>query len=326
MSLSRRSSWLITLMLLLLFAFVNSGHSQEDVSKFPSRPITFINPTAAGNPTSMAIRLLGHEAEKFLGQPVVEMNKPGGGLSIGLGALASAKPDGYTVGYAGHTGMYVTPLIEKVSYHPIRDFTPLLQWGEFNFAIGVRGDSPFKTFQDVITYARQNPKKGTYGTNGATSMQAIIVEQIAVKEKVDFTLIPFQGTSEFQTAILGGHIVFAAGDFNASLIESGQIRLLLLLKEKRSTEYPNVPILKDLGYDIPCPMTLNTFAPKNLPAAIAKKLEDAFARAVKEPAFIDGMKKLHIPIVYRSSKEVAESVARTVDVYSKFIKEMKLNP
>jgi len=136
------------------------GYPQDaEVAKFPSRPITYINPTAAGNPTSVAIRLISQEAQKFLGQPVVELNKPGGGLSIGIGALASAKPDGYTVGYAGHTGMFVTPFVEKVSYHPIRDLSPLIQWGGFNFGIGVKGDAPFKTFQDLINYARSEPQE-----------------------------------------------------------------------------------------------------------------------------------------------------------------------
>ncbi len=323
-SLAKKSFACMLLTLALSLGFASLSYSQEDVSKFPSRPITYINPTAAGNPTSMAIRLLGQEAEKFLGQPVVEMNKPGGGLSIGIGAIASAKPDGYTIGYAGHTGIFVTPLVEKVPYHPIRDLTPILQWGGFNFAVGVKGDSPFKTFEDVIRYARQNPKKVTFGTNGATSMQYMVIDQIAKKEKIEITHIPFQGTSEFQTAILGGHILFAAGDFNFSLIESGQLRLLLLLREERSAEYPNVPILRDLGYEIPCPMTLNAFGPKDMPPAIAKKLEEALTKTIKEPSFVNGMKKLHMPVVYRRSKELGEYQTRNFEIYSKFLKEMGL--
>lgn len=313
----------VCLTAVLFFAGVGSPQDAE-VAKFPSRPVTYINPTAAGNPTSVAIRLISQEAQKFLGQPVVEVNKPGGGLSIGIGALASAKPDGYTVGYAGHTGMFVTPFVEKVSYHPIQDLSPLIQWGGFNFGIGVKGDSPFKNFQDLISYARQNPKKVTYGTNGATSMQHIVVEQIARKEKVELTHIPFAGTAEYQTALLGGHIQFGVGDFTASLLESEQVRFLLLLKEEPSAQYPKVPILKDLGYDIPCPMTLNVFAPKGLPAGIAKKLEDAFTQATKEPGFINGMKKLNIPIVYHNSKEMEGYMARNYELYKKFLTEMGL--
>ena len=97
-----------------------------------------------------------------------------------------------------------------------------------------------------------------------------------------------------------------------------------MLKEGPSAEYPGTAILKDFGYEIPCPMTMNIFAPKGINPAIPKKLEDAFTKAMKEPEFINGMKKLRIPIVYRNSKELGEYVARNVEVYSKFLKEMEL--
>jgi len=251
-----------------------------------------------------------------------QKNKPGASGTIGVGALAAAKPDGYTVGYAGHSAVFVSPLVEKVSYHPIKDLTPLVQWGAFNFGVAVKGDSPFKTFKDLIEAARKSPGKISYGTNGATSMQNIVMQQIARREKVELNHIPFQGTGEFQTALIGGHIQAAAGDFTASLIESGQLRFLLLLKEEQSAEYPKVPILKDLGYDIPCPMTHNIFAPKGINPAIAKKLEDAFTKAMKQPGFVAGMKKLRIPIVYRSSKEIGDYQARNFEVYTRFMKEM----
>ena len=109
-----------------------------------------------------------------------------------------------------------------------------------------------------------------------------------------------------------------------SAIESGQLRFLVTLKEEPSAEYPGIPILKNFGYEIPCPMTMNIFAPKGINPAIAKKLEDAFTKAMKEPEFINGMKKLRIPIVYRNSKELGEYVARSYEIYSTFLKEMGL--
>lgn len=310
--------------LVLLLGALATGQAAEDVSKFPSRAITYINPTAPGNPTSMAVRLMAQEAEKILGRPVIEVNKPGAASTLGIGILASSKPDGYTVGYGAHSGFYVAPFLEKVSYNPVRDLTPLLQFGSFNFALGVKGDSPYKTFQDLIAYARKNPKKVAYGTNGATSLQYIIMEQIARREKVEMIHIPFSGTAEYQTALLGGHIQFGAGDFTESLVESGQVRFLALFKDEKSAEYPNVPILKELGYDIPCPITQNIFAPKRIPPEIAKKLEDAFTKAMKQPAFVAGMKKLRLPIVYRNSKDLGEYVARNFELYAKYLKDMGL--
>ncbi len=156
-------------------------------------------------------------------------------------------------------------------------------------------------------------------------MQNIIMEQIAKRENVQITHIPFKGTPEVQTALLGGHILFGAGDFNASLAEAGQIRILVLLRDERSAEYPKTPILKDLGYDIPCPMTVNVFGPKGIPEGIAQKIEDAYTRAMKEPAFIKGMKEdLLLPLVYRNHKDLTDYTNYNYEVYGKFLKGMGL--
>ncbi len=316
----------VFLCLVLFLLFTPLGYSEEsEVAKFPSHPITFIVPLPPGGPTDLAIRLMSKEAEKHLGQPIVISNKPGGTLTIGIAAIAAAKPDGYTIGYCGHSGMFVVPLIEKVPYHSIKNLEPIMQFGGYNFGIIVKADSPFKTFKDMIDYARQNPKKLTYGTSGANSMQNIIMEQIARKEKVQITHIPFKGTPEVQIALLGGHILFGAGDFNASLVEAGQVRPLLLLRDEQSAEYPKTPILKDLGYDIPSPMTINVFGPKGIPEGIIKKIEDAYTKALKEPAFTKGMKEdLLLPIVHRNRKQLAEYTNYNYEIYVKFLKEMGL--
>jgi tripartite-type tricarboxylate transporter receptor subunit TctC len=143
----------------------------------------------------------------------------------------------------------------------------IMQIGAFNMGVIVRSDAPFKSFKDIVAYARQNPNKVTYGTAGTNSMQNILMEQIAKKEKVQITHIPFKATVEAQTALLGGHVLFAAGDFNYSLFESGDVRLLVLLKEERSVEYPKIPLLKDIGYDIPFPTFMTVSGPKGIPTA-----------------------------------------------------------
>jgi len=321
-----KSCTLILMSFTLILGVVSAAYAQPaEVAKYPTRAVTFIDPITPGGPTDLAIRLIAKEAEKFLGQPVVVVNKTGGAGSIGIAAIAAAKPDGYTIGYAAHSGMYLIPLIEKVSYHPIKDFKQVMQFAGLNFGVVIKGDSQFKTFQDLITYARQNPKTLTCGTTGPNSMQYLIMEFIAKKENVQFTHISFKGNPEMQTALIGGHILFGAGDFNYSLVEAGQIRPILLLKEERTPEYPQVPVLKDLGYDIPAPMCLNVVVPKGVPDAIVTKLEDAFTKAMKQPAFVKGMKEdLRIPIVHRNSKEMTVYAASTFEIYSKLVKDLGL--
>ena len=150
-------------------------------------------PVPPGGPTDLAVRLICKEAEKYLKQPVVVVNRPGGALSVGTAAIATAKPDGYTVGFSGGPPLFLTPLLEKVPYDPIKDIRSVIQYGGLNFGVYVKADSPFKTFQDLIAYARQNPKKATYGTVGVNSMGHLMMEQIAKTRKSPDHAYPLQG-------------------------------------------------------------------------------------------------------------------------------------
>ncbi len=323
---SRFVQWkgIVFLFGVFVLLFSGLGFAQEDVSKYPSKPITYVCPVPPGTGTDLSIRLVAKELEKILGQAVVVVNKPGAALTIGTAFVATAKPDGYTIGFTGGPPLFFTPLLEKVPYHPINDLRMVAQYGGFNFGVIVKGDSPFKTFKDLIDYARQNPKKLAYGTTGTNSMPHITMERIAKQENIQITHIPFKGTPESQTALLGGHILAAAGDFGVSLVESGQTRVVMLLKEEKSPEYPNVPILKELGYDLPYPMIISVITAKAVPDGIVAKLGDAFLKATKEPAFLKGMKDLHLPVMYRNGKELDAYVAKNYEYYIKLFKELGL--
>lgn len=325
----KNCSWVLlrffVLCLAPIFLFAEWGFPQEDITQYPSRPITFIMPSVAGSESDLACRLISKEAEKFLGRPIVVVNKPGGSFTVGLAAVASSKPDGYTVGYTAHSGLFLVPYMDKVPYHPVKDITQIMQFGYVNLAVVVKSDSPFKKFEDIVTYARKNPKKATYGSTGVGTIGALAMEEIAKREGVEFTHIPFKGSPETQTALLGGHVLFGAGSLSYSLLESGQIRLLLLIAENRSPGFPNTPILKDLGYEIPAPLFINVAGPKGIPDEIVRKLEGAYTKAMGEPAFIKGMKELHVTVIHRNSKELSDYVSYNYEVYGKLLKEMGLS-
>jgi tripartite-type tricarboxylate transporter receptor subunit TctC len=323
---SFKSRMVCSLWIILAFIafFSESGYAAEEVAKFPSGPITFIIPVPPGGATDAACRLVAKEAEKFLGRPIVCLNKPGGSFAVAIAAIASSPPDGYTIGYAGHPGLFVTPLTQKVPYHPVKDLKQIMQFGYLNIAVTVKGDSHFKKFEDIVAYARQNPKKLTYGSAGVGSFGHLGMEEIARRENVQLTHIPFKGSAETQVALLGGHILVGTGDFNYSMLEDGQIRLVLLIADARSPEFPQTPILKDLGYDIPAPTFLNVAGPAGLPEGIVKKLEEAFAMAMKQPAFLKGMKDLRLTVAYRNNRQMDEYVAQNCDAFAKLLKEIGL--
>jgi tripartite-type tricarboxylate transporter receptor subunit TctC len=312
---------LLVAALTLSFFVSSQAYGQEDPAKFPSKPITFVVPVPPGGPTDLAIRLITKEVEKYLKQPMVVVNKPGGALTVGTAAIATAKPDGYTIGYTGGPPLFFTPLLEKVPYDPVKDIRTIVRIGGFNFGVYVKADSPFKTFKDLMAFAKQNPKKLTFGTTGVNSQGHLMVEQAAKKEGVQITHIPFKGTPEVQTALLGGHVYFGAGDFNASLVEAKQIRLVMMLKDEPSAEYPGVPTIKDL-YGLPYPMYISVICPRAVPDAIVLKLEDAFAKAMKEPGYVNGMKELRLPVMYQSGKDLDAYVAQSYAYYSKLFREL----
>ena len=294
----------------------------QDASRYPTRPITFIVPVSPGGSTDLYFRLLCKEAEKTLGQPLVILNKPG--LVQGTSAIAVAKPDGYTIGQSSNSAMLLIPHLEKVPYDTIKDFKYIVQTASVNFGVFIKADSQFKSFKDIIAYARQNPKKVTYG-GPINSIHYFITEQIAKKERVQFTHIPFKGSPEVLNGVLGGHVVFGVGDFNYSLLEAGQIRLPLLFREETAEEYPQTPVLKDLGYDVPAPYYFGICGPAGLPEAIVKRLEEAFTRAMKEPNVIKGVKDLRLPIVYRNSKALDEYIRVNYEKFGKIVKEIQMN-
>ena len=316
---------LLFLCLVFTLLFPQYGYPQaEDVAKYPSRPISFIITPPPGASSDLANRLIIQEAQQFLGQPIVAVNKPGGGFSVGTAAIATAKPDGYTIGCAGHPAVFAAPHMEKLPYHPVKDFRWIMQFGLQTLGVTVKNDSPYKSFKDLISAAKQNPDKVIYGHTGIGTFANIIMQQVSKKEGVRFCPMPFKGGTEIVAALLGGHITAMTGDVNYSLVEAGQTRLLALIAETRSSEYPQTPILKDLGYDIPVPAVMSVSGPKELPEEIARKLEDAFTKATKEEAFVKGMKAIRFSIVYRNSKELTEYVSRNYDTYGKFLKEMGL--
>lgn len=316
----------IFLCLALTLSFAAEGLAQESrIAKYPDRPITFIQPLPAGGGNDVLTRLLCKEAEKDLGQPIIILNKPGGSLTIGAAALAASKPDGYTIGFTGASALLIMPFIEKLPYDPIKDFHQIMQWGAPTFGVTVKADSPFKRFGDIISYARENPNKLTYGTTGQIGLHFLIMDQIARKEKVQLRQVPFKGGIEVETALLGGHIDVAASEFGSAQIKAGKTRLLLLLREEHAAEYPETPVLKDLGYsDIAAPMIQGIAGPKGIPDEIAKKLEGAFTKAMKEPAFIKGMKDVGYSVLYRSGKDSSDYIAKNHKFFEKYLKELGL--
>jgi tripartite-type tricarboxylate transporter receptor subunit TctC len=147
---------------------------------------------------------------------------------------------------------------------------------------------------------------------------------MARNEGISFINIPYKATAESQTALIGGHLDFIAGDFSYSLVEAGKIRPILMLTEARSPEHPEIQCLKDIGYDYPVPVPCVIEAPKDTPAAIMKILEDSFTKAAKDPEYIKAVTDMKLLTTYRSSAELARYIQSTYEKVGEMLNESGL--
>jgi tripartite-type tricarboxylate transporter receptor subunit TctC len=309
----------IGLFSLMLFPVV--GGASE---KFPSRPITLLVGYGAGGSTDLPARALAEAAAKSLGQPIVVINKPGGGSSVMLSELKNAKPDGYTVGILSSGGI-LSALMRKVPYQPLNDFDYLLQYSVYQYGLVVRADSPWKSLKDLIAYAQANPGKIRYSTAGAGTPQHLVMVQLGEAAKVRWLHIPFNSGNEAIAALLGGHMECSAQTTEwKPMVDSGQLRLLAILMPMRMADYPNVPTLTEAGYPIAAPSIIGIVGPKGLPKDRLKLLHDAFYKGMQDPAFKKVLAQFDLPLIYRNSedsfkftKELYESSARMIEKMEK---------
>jgi tripartite-type tricarboxylate transporter receptor subunit TctC len=265
-----------------------TGAAFAQAADFPSRPITLIVPFQAGVSADLLFRGIAESAAKHLGQPVIVDNKPGGSATLGPATMAaSAKPDGYTIGQIA-IPVFRIPYMQKATFDPVKDFTYILNLGGYTLGAVVKADGPFKTWADVIAFAKANPGKFTYATIGPATTNAIAMELMARQSGVQFTHIPSKGGGESIAAVLGGHVMMMVeSPAWAPQVAAGDFRLLLLLNGQRSKKWPETPTLKELGYTYEFDSPFGLAGPKGMDPAIVKKLHDAFKKAYEDEKVIE---------------------------------------
>ncbi len=302
------SWWAVFLVFFFCLGLVpERGFAQE---KYPAKPINFLIGFPAGGTTDVCARPLVAAASKTLGQPIVIVNKPGGASAVAVATLKNEKPDGYTIGILG-SGAVLSQHMRKVPYDSAKDFTPIMQYAVYLYGLVVQADSPWKTFKEFIEYAKNNPGKIRYSTAGPGSPQHLVMERLALKEKIKWTHIPFPGGGPAVTALLGGHVEACSQTTEWKRhVESGRLRLLAVYGEKRMIDFPNTPTLLDLGYDISAASLISIAGPKGVSPQIVEVLHPAFKKAMDDPDFIKVSRQLDQPAVYRSPEDLGKHLVK----------------
>lgn len=282
---------------------------------FPARQVTLLIGFSAGGPTDLVFRALAESAARQLKQPVLVENRAGAGGMLPPMALKTTKPDGYVLAQAP-IGVFRFPHMQKQpQFDPLRDFTWVINLTGYTFGIVVPAASPWKTFRDFIEDARRNPEKVTYGHTGTGTSPHLAVEEVAVNAGgVKFTNIPYKGSSELMTALLGGHVMAGSDSTGwAPHVESGKLRLLVTFGSKRTRRWPDVPTLDELGYKTVSDSPFGLIGPAGMDPAIVNVLHDAFRKALDEPKVRELLDRYDQPVIHMGPADYAAWARRTFE-------------
>src|SRR5258705_1908644 len=267
----------IALAALSLLAFASPALAQG----YPNRPITLIVPWPAGGPTDTHHRKLAELASRQLGQPIIIENKPGAGGMLGPAGMArNAAPDGYTISQLTINALR-QPHLQKVDWDPLKDFTWIIGVSGYTFGMVVKSDSPIKSLQDLIAYAKAHPGKLSYGSTGTGTSPHLLVEQVADKAGVQLLHIPFKGNADSTQALMGGHVMVQSDATGwGKFVDQGAFRLLVTFGEQRTRW--GAPTAKDLGYDLVSDSPYGIVSPPVIDPKVVQILHDAFKKAIAD--------------------------------------------
>jgi len=314
-----------TALTLLSSAIIAASVASAAAQNFPTKQVTLIVPWPAGGSTDIAMRAIAEAASKHLGQPIVVDNRAGGSGTVGPAQMAAtAKPDGYTIAQIPIT-VFRLPLMQQTTWDADKDFTYIVHLTGYTFGVTTKADSQFKTWDDVVKFAKANPGKVTYGTPGAGTSLHIGMEQIAARAGIKLTHVPFKGNAESNAAVLGGHTMLQADSSGwKALVDSGQLRLLMIWTGSPSKNYPGVPTLQQLGYPFVFDSPFGIAGPKGMDPKIVAAIHDAFKKAIDDPATQATLAKYDMVVNYKSTSDYVKFVKEVTETERKVVEMLGL--
>jgi tripartite-type tricarboxylate transporter receptor subunit TctC len=283
----RKWSLVMVSAFLLLCPFL-WGTDLQAAEKFPNKPITFIIPIEAGGGGDIQVRPLAAQVGTLIGQPLVVVNKPGAGSSIGYREIHDSKPNGYTFGVGMAT--IVANKLQGLLPYDFRDFTML---GGYMMAVpalmaSTKGKRNFKTLQELVEFAKKHPDEVTVASGGKGQSWWIASVEFFKKAGIKVKIIPQEGAGGFSVAqVAGGHVDLACAGLAEAKpqIDAGNARLLAAFGPRRPFAYPDVPTLKELGYDCKTASLVSCVGPPGIPKDIVEILVKAIETAAKNPEY-----------------------------------------
>ena len=303
---------ILTVSLILMVSAWVIGTTPVQAQPYPAQPIQIVVPNDPGSAGDTIARQFAEELSKVVKTSVLVLNKPGASSTLGTDFVVKSKKDGYTLLYANTSAVVYARASspEIVPYDPVKDLEPLGLHCFFPLAVAVQANSRWKTFNELIDYAKKNPGSVRAGLHGQGSIDHFNLELIKSWTETQFNTIPFKGTAATLTALLGGHVdtTVIANSLAGPHVKSGQLKFLIVTTRMR--EYPDVPTITELGYKRDLPSAwFAWFAPAGIPEEAKKVLVQALEKTIKNPELGAKVEKQGFIVSYKSPEELKKLMA-----------------
>lgn len=254
-------------------------------AEYPERPVKLVIPYSPGGGIDLMLRALAEGLSAKFNQPFVVENRGGAGGAIGVAHVANSPADGYTLLFVPALAYSMLPLTQDVTYSD-KSFTPICQTFENQMALVVRKESPFKNVRDLVETARANPSSVSFGSSPAGNITHLAAVALADTTNVKFNNIPFKGDGEIMGPLIGGHIDFAALTLASAAAAGGNVRIIGIFADQRNSSLPDIPTVKEQGYDVAPTSFGGLFAPVGVPADMLKTIETGCKFATEQPGYV----------------------------------------
>jgi len=296
---------------------------------YPNKPIKIIVPFPPGNTVDTQSRLIGPKIQERLGQPVIVENRLGASGMLGMGVVAKSAPDGYTLGAGQGGNLCVLPHTSKnVPYDALKDFQPIALTTTNYLVIYAHAGAPFKTFPEMITYAKANPGKMTVATNGEGGFPHLAMEHLRLMAGFTYNYIPYKGSAQIGTDVMGGQVMMAFDGVAGAMpaIRSGKVNLLAVTSKKRAAFWPDKPSAAEFvpGYD--SGGWFGFVAPAGIPRDIAVKLNAEINRAMNAPEVVEKMVNSGMVVANESVQYFEDLIKHDYAKYGKLVRDIGFKP
>ena len=308
---------------LALLALSPSAAAQDN---FPSRPIKFVVPLAAGGGIDFTARVTAQSLSNVIGQQVVVENQGGGGGSIGVNQVVRATADGYTLLYHSVTGIVNAAVAKDLPFDYLRDLVPVALVTRFAAVMVINPTVPAKDLKEFIALAKASPRKFSYGSSGPGTGIHLASELFKLTAGVDIVHVPYRGNAGVMPDLLAGRIQMLIDGVPPQVknIEGGLVRALGVLSRTRTPALPNVPTMIEQGLDYEVPYWTAVYAPAATPMPIVEKLSAEIAKAMKDGELVAKLRNAGTEAVGSTPAEMDAFNRQQFELYRKIVQNPNL--